>query len=100
MNYYKHEDFSGKRKKTERGLLMLGAFTIIKDVLMIKWKTTEMILYFNLSNWLLKKLGIGNEGSIGGNTNQESASWVNKPFLEDSKPHGKTSLQTDIRMKC
>lgn len=55
---------SGKRKKTEKGLFMLGALTIIKDVLMIKWKTTEMILYFNLSNWLLKKLGIGNEGLI------------------------------------
>lgn len=66
---------------------------------MLKWKTTEMILYFNLSNWLLKKLGIGNEGSIEGNTNQESASWVNKPFLEYLKPHGKTSFQTDIRMK-
>ena len=67
---------------------------------MLKWKTTEMILYFNLSNWLLKKLGIGNEGSIEGNTNQESASWVNKPFLEYLKPHGKTSFQTDIWMKC
>lgn len=73
---------------------MLGAFTILKNVLMLKWKTTEMILYFNLSNWLLKKLGIGHEGLIEENTNQESASWVNKPFLEDSKPYGKTSFQT------
>lgn len=61
---------------------------------MLKWKTTEMILYFNLSNQLLKKLGIENEGSIEENTNQESASWVNKPFLEDLKPYGKTSFQT------
>ena len=88
-----------EKEDRERGLLTLGAFTIVKNVLMLKWKTTEMILYFNLSNWLLKKLGIGNEGSIEGNTNQESASWVNKPFLEYLKPHGKTSFQTDIRMK-
>lgn len=61
-------------------------FQGLRNALMLKWKTMETILPFNWSKWILKKLCLWNEGLIEGNTNQESAYWVNKPFYKTWNP--------------